>query len=241
VLVVDMNSEGGQLVAQECQKAGGTAVFQYADVSKEDDIKAAVGCAIGEFGHLDVMFNNAGISGAVGPIDEVSVEDWDRTMTVLLRSVFLGMKHSIPAIRKTGGGSIISTSSIGGIRGAAELHPYCAAKAAVINLTQSVAILVARDRIRVNCICPGALNTPLSSKTMVGGEAAALEILATAQPFPRAGKPEDIASMALFLASDEAEWITGAAMIVDGGLNTGGSSGGRSGMKSGFLGPSFEL
>jgi len=241
VVLVDVNQRGGKEAASECRQSGGRAIFRKADVSIEEQVKAAIDSAVEEFGRLDIMFNNAGISGAVGPIDKISVEDWDRTLAVLLRSVFLGMKHSIPALRKTGGGAIISTSSLGGIKGVADLHAYSAAKAGVINLSQSVATLVGEDHIRVNCICPGALNTEMAHKTMTGGEVAAAKLHIGFQPIQRPGTAEDIASMALFLASDDAEWITGAAMIVDGGSSTAGARALQLGMKSGFLGPSFEL
>jgi NAD(P)-dependent dehydrogenase (short-subunit alcohol dehydrogenase family) len=242
VVIVDLNSNGGEEVASECRQVGGRAVFQKADVSNEEQVKAAINRAVQEFGRLDITFNNAGLSGAVGPIDEISVEDWDRTLAILLRSVFLGMKHSIPVMRKTGGGVILSTSSLGGLRGVAELHAYSAAKAGVVSLTESVASLVGGDNIRVNCICPGPINTPLAHKTMIGGRAAAEEALKNMQPIRRAGSGEDVASMALFLASDEAAWITGTSMIVDGGgYASGGRAGGSLGMKPGYLGPSFTL
>jgi NAD(P)-dependent dehydrogenase (short-subunit alcohol dehydrogenase family) len=151
--------------------------------------------------------------------------------------VFFGIKYSIEPMRKSGGGSIISTSSVAGLRGVAGLHAYSAAKAAVVSITESAAIELGRDRIRVNCICPGGVVTPLVTRGAPGGEEAAAKNMARAQPIGRAGRPEDIAAMALFLASDEAEWITGAAMVVDGGMNTGNA---RINFGQGFSGPSFE-
>ena len=242
VVVVDLNANGGEEVVKECRQGGGRAVFQKTDVSDEQQVKAAIDRAVKEFGRLDITFNNAGLSGAVGPLDQISVEDWDRTLAILLRSVFLGMKHSIPVMRKGGGGVILSTSSLGGLKGVAELHAYSAAKAGVVSLTQSVASLVGPDNIRVNCICPGPINTPLAHKTMIGGQAAAEEALKHMQPIHRAGTGEDIASMALFLASDDAAWISGTTMLVDGGgFAGGGRAGGSLGMKTGYLGPSFTL
>jgi NAD(P)-dependent dehydrogenase (short-subunit alcohol dehydrogenase family) len=161
VVVADLNSNGGEETVAECKKTGGRAVFQRVDVMNEADIKGAVDRAVTEFGKLDVIFNNAGLGGALGKIEETTVENWDRTQAILLRAVFLGMKHAIPAIRKAGGGSIISTASIAGLQGGAGPHSYSAAKAAVVNLTKSVAIEVGPDNIRVNCICPGGINTPL--------------------------------------------------------------------------------
>jgi len=140
-------------------------------------------------------------------------------------------------MRKAGGGSIISTASVGALRPAAGLHAYCAAKAAVVSLTQSAATELGPDRIRVNCICPGGIVTPLVFKGMPGGEEQARRNMARQQPIPRPGSPEDIAAMAAFLASDEAQWITGTSMVVDGGMNTGMA---RINFALGFSGPSFQ-
>jgi NAD(P)-dependent dehydrogenase (short-subunit alcohol dehydrogenase family) len=236
VVLTDLNAQGGENAVAECAAAGGQAVFQRADVSSEADIKAAIDCAVKEYGRLDIMYNNAGIGGALGPIEKVTSEAWDKSMAVLLRAVFLGMKHSIPEMRKVGGGSIITTASVAGLRGVGYLAAYSAAKGAIVTLTQAVAIEVGHDRIRVNCICPGGVNTPLVYKGMPGGEEGAEKQMARMQPIPRAGHPEDIANMALFLASDEAEWITGTAMVVDGGVSTGNARF----RGEGFSGPSFE-
>ncbi|HUA35430.1 MAG TPA: SDR family oxidoreductase [Candidatus Binataceae bacterium] len=240
VVLTDLNSQGGETAVAECAAAGGKAVFQRTDVSSEADIKAAIERAVKEFGRLDITFNNAGVGGATGPIEKVTAEDFDRTIGILLRGVFLGMKYSIPEMRKAGGGSIISTSSVAGLTPAGYLSTYSAAKAAVINLTQAVAIEVGHDRIRVNCICPGGVNTPLVYKGMPGGQEGAEKSMARMQPIPRAGRPDDIANMALFLASDEAEWITGTAMVVDGGMATGNQRFRLRNMENaGFSGPSF--
>lgn len=237
VVVADLNSQGAEGVISEITANGGHAVFQRTDVTSENDIKSMIDRAVREFGRLDITFNNAGIGGATGKLEEVTGEDWDKTFAVLTRAVFFGIKHSIEPMRKAGGGSIISTSSLAGLRGAAGLTAYSAAKAAVVNLTGCAAIEFGHDRIRVNCICPGGILTPLVYRGMPGGEEAAAKNLARMQPIPRAGRPEDIAAMALFLASDESEWITGTAMVVDGGLNTGNT---RIMFGSGFSGPSFE-
>lgn len=170
VVLTDLNAQGGETAVAECAAAGGRAVFQRTDVTSEADIKAAVARAVKEYGRLDIMFNNAGVAGAVGPIEEVESADWDKTIAVLLRAAFLGMKYSIPEMRKAGGGSIISTASVAGLRGVGYLAPYSAAKAAIVNLTQAVAIEVGHDRIRVNCICPGGVNTPLIHRGRPGAE-----------------------------------------------------------------------
>jgi NAD(P)-dependent dehydrogenase (short-subunit alcohol dehydrogenase family) len=237
IVVADLNSQGAESVISEIAAAGGRAVYQRTDVSSEDDIKALIDRAVREYGRLDITYNNAGIGGATGHLEQVKVEDWDKTFGVLTRAVFLGIKHSVGPMRKVGGGSIISTSSVAGLKGVAGLSAYSAAKAAVVNLTESAAIEYGRDRIRVNCICPGGVITPLVYRGQRGGEQAATENMAKSQPIPRAGRPEDIAAMALFLASDDAEWITGTAMTVDGGMNTGNV---RMFYGAGYSGPSFE-
>lgn len=242
VVVADMNEPDGKDVVAGCIAAGGRARFQRVDVTSDTDIQAVVARTFDEFKRLDVVFNNAGIGGAIGPIDETSVEDWDRTQAVLLRSVFLGMKHAVPLLRKSGGGSIISTASVAGLRAGAGPHAYSAAKAAVINLTRSVALEVAKDSIRVNCICPGGINTPLISNR-IGGADATAQLLSAIQPVQRAGTPDDVASIALYLASDESTFVTGAVMVIDGGFTAGGGNLFRSeGMviPTGFSGPSFE-
>src|SRR5215469_9776678 len=249
VVIADLNVEGGESAVRDCKENAGRAVFQKTDVSAEAEIKALVARAIKEFGRLDIIYNNAGIGGAVGPLEQITVEDWDRSQAVLLRGVFLGIKHSVPEMRKVGGGSIISTASVAGISGFNGLHAYCAAKAGVVNLTRSAALEFAKDKIRVNCICPGGINTPILHRNMPGMKEAMEQWMAKGQPIQRAGHPEDIANMALFLASDDSEWVTGQAMVVDGGLTVGSqfldqTAGGerpQTGIvPQGFMGPSFE-
>ena len=252
IVIADLNVEGGEAAVRDCKESGGRAVFQKTDVSSEAEIKALVARTMKEFGRLDVTYNNAGVGGAVGPLEQISIEDWDRSQAVLLRSVFLGIKHSVPEMRKVGGGSIISTASVAGLHGVAGMHAYCAAKAGIVNLSRSAALEFAKDRIRVNCICPGGINTPLVHRDQPGVKEALEELMVKGQPIPRAGHPEDIAGMALYLASNDSEWVTGQAMVVDGGLTIGGSIGGSllsaadgGGIPiavppSGYVGPSFE-
>src|SRR5215469_14461116 len=218
VVIADLNQDGGESAVRECKENGGRAIFQKTDVSSEANIKAAIDRAVGEYGRLDIIFNNAGLAGALGSIEHTTEENWDRTFNILLRAVFFGIKHSIPAMRKTGGGSIISTASIAGILGSAGPLVYSVAKAGVIHLTKCAAVELGKDRIRVNCICPGGINTPLLHKHIPGGEPTTRQILENAQPIPRAGAGDDIAGMALYLASDDSEWVTGTAMVVDGGF-----------------------
>ena len=241
VVVADLNIDGGEATVRECREHAGRAVFQKTDVSGEADIKSMIARAVAEFGRLDITFNNAGFVGALGPLEEVSAENWDRTHAVLLRGVFLGIKYSIPEMRKAGGGSIISTASIAGMRGGRGPTVYSAAKAGVINLTHCAAVELGKDRIRVNCICPGGIVTPITGELAAEREQA----LAQSQPIRRAGQPDDIAAMALFLASDESEWVTGAAMLVDGGFmaraHALGSRSAADFLAPGFAGPSFQL
>jgi NAD(P)-dependent dehydrogenase (short-subunit alcohol dehydrogenase family) len=250
VVIGDLNVEGGEAAMRDCKENGGRAVFQKTDVVDENEVKAMVERAVNEFGGLDIIYNNAGLGGALGPLEEITVENWDRSLAVLLRGVFLGMKHAIPEMRKRGGGSIISTASIAGLRGYPGLHAYCAAKAAVVNLTRSAAIELGKDRIRVNCICPGGINTPIFTRTQPSLIPLIEERLAQAQPIPRAGHPEDIAKMALFLASNDSEWLSGQAMVVDGAATAGGTASRQSPPEQqervlpippkGFMGPSFQ-
>jgi len=246
VVAVDLNSQGGEQVVSEIAATGGRAVFQHTDVSNEPEIKSAVERAVKEYERLDIMFNNAGLVGAVGPIEAVTADDWDRTIAVLLRSVFLGIKYAVEPMRKAGGGSIISTSSVASFLPSAYGAAYAAAKGGVISLTRSAALQLGPDRIRVNCICPGFINTPiLGALPAFSDPAAVAQLLDHVQTVPRVGRPQDIASMVLFLASDESEWVTGQAMIVDGGLTVGPNFSALAGAappptQSAYVGPSFK-
>jgi NAD(P)-dependent dehydrogenase (short-subunit alcohol dehydrogenase family) len=246
VVVADLNVAGGEAVVNLASQSGNRAIFKRTDVAVEADVAALVAVATTAFGRLDVMFNNAGIGGAVGPLEGVSVEDWDRTQAVCLRGVFLGIKHAVAPIRAAGGGSIISTASIAGIEGYPNLHAYSAAKAGVVNLTRSAALEFARDRIRVNCIAPGGISTPILYGFTGDNKDAVDAMLAKGQPYPRAGQPEDIANAALFLASDASQFITGQTIVVDGGATAGPNTlaprpgENRPPPQRGFAGPSFE-
>jgi len=246
VVVADLNVAGGEEVAKLASGSGNKAIFQRTDVSLEADVAALVACATKAFGRLDIMFNNAGIGGAVGPLEGISVEDWDRTQAVCLRGVFLGMKYAVAPIRAAGGGAIISTASIAGIEGYPNLHAYSAAKAGVVNLTRSAALEFARDKIRVNCIAPGGISTPILYGFAGNNKDSVDAMLAKGQPYPRAGQPEDIANAALFLASDASQFITGQTLVVDGGATAGPTAlapkpgENRAPPERPFAGPSFE-
>ncbi len=224
VLVADLNVETGEETIALVERAGhgGQARFLRTDVADEAQVRAAIEGAHHAWGRLDCVFNNAGVGGAVGPITHLRVEDWDFTMAVLLRSVFLGMKHGARIMKAQGrGGVILSTASVAGLSGGDGPQAYSAAKAAVINLTRAVALELAADCIRVNCICPGGINTPLLHR---GSPDAIAQMLDRAQPWPEHGRAEDIAAAALYLASDDARFVTGEALVVDGGLTCGGGN-----------------
>ena len=182
----------------------------------EADVKAAVECARDEFGRLDCVFNNAGIGGAFGPVTETHVEEWDFSMEVLVRGVFLGLKHGAQVLKRQGeGGVLLSTASVAGLGGGAGSHCYSAAKAAVANLTRSVALEMAPHRVRVNAIAPGMIMTELFHR---GRSERGEEFALGRQPWPDPGRPADIAAAAAFLASPDAVFITGQILVVDGGV-----------------------
>ena len=221
VLIADMQEERG---AQTAAALGSSAAFQRVDVTREADVAAAVEAAVDRWGGLDIMFNNAGFGGALGPIETTTVEDFDLTFDVLLKGVFLGIKHAAPAMRERGGGSIINTASVAGLQAGWSPHLYSVAKAGVIHLTKSVALEYGEHGIRVNCICPGVIATPLAAgRPNVSDEGLAKmkDALGRTQVLGRIGDPVDIAHAARWLASDESSYVTGHAQVVDGGAHAG--------------------
>ncbi len=238
VVIADLNEESGSKALAELD-AGDRVRFERVDVSAEPDVERAVAAAVAAWGQLDVVFNNAGVGGAFGAITDIHVDDWDYTFAVNTRGVWLGIKHGARQMIEQGwGGSIVNTASIAGLSGGAGPVAYSAAKAGVVNLTRSAAVELAPHRIRVNAICPGAILTPL----MHGGHpervGARLEQLV---PWPDAvGQPEHIAGAALFLASDDAGYVTGESIVVDGGVTAAGPqmmfNGGPGGTPAGFVG-----
>ena len=225
VVIADVQDARGAKLAEEL---GPATSYYHADVSQEEEVRAAIAHAVNKWGRLDVMFNNAGFGGVSGPIQDTDMAAFDATMAVLFRGVVLGMKLAAPIMKAQGHGSIISTSSVAGVGIGFGPHVYSAAKAAVIQLTKSVANELGEAGVRVNCICPGGIATPIFGKGMgFTPEQADLTVdlmkerLAHGQPIQRSGLPEDIAEAALWLASDAASFVTGHALVVDGGLTTG--------------------
>jgi len=220
VVIADYNAASGAETLAEITGLGykNSAHFIKTDVASELDIKAMVECAVDNFGRVDIMFNNAGVGGVVGPVWDLQVEEWDYTFDVLVKGVFLGIKHAAKVMRAQGdGGVIINTASVAGLSGGCGPLSYSAAKAAVVNLTKAAAVQLAPDRIRVNAICPGFILTGLTHSKHDSLEQAGKRMDST-QPFPDHGTGEDIAGTALFLATEDSRFVNGEAIVVDGAL-----------------------
>jgi NAD(P)-dependent dehydrogenase (short-subunit alcohol dehydrogenase family) len=214
VVVADYVAEGGNETVRQIKAAGGEAVFVQADVSRSADVQNMIGATVRNYGRVDILFNNAGIEGPSTKLANLKEEDWDRVIAIDLTSVYLGIKYVIPEMIKQGGGVILSTASVAGLVGFQGSGAYAAAKAGVINLTRLAALEYADKNIRVNCICPGVIETPMVDRVMGGRPR---ERVIKTEPIGRLGRPEDIANAALFLASDESSFATGAPFIIDGG------------------------
>ena len=226
VVVADIQEDPGREMEEEL---GDVISFIATDVCLESDIEAMIALALTKFGRLDCLFNNAGFGGVAGKIDETDMgEPYRRTIDAMLTGPIMGMKYAARAMKPQGGGSIISTASVAGVMAGYGPHVYTAVKSAVINLTRSVAQELGPDSIRVNAICPGGIATPIFAGQLAisqGGNqdyASTMKpLLDKIQPISRSGEPEDIANAACFLASDEASFISGHALVVDGGLTAG--------------------
>jgi NAD(P)-dependent dehydrogenase (short-subunit alcohol dehydrogenase family) len=214
-------AEGAETVTM-VEKAGGEGLFVQADVSDEEQVKKLVETTVSHFGRLDIAFNNAGIEGELGPVTEAKVEAYNKVFDINVKGVLLSMKHEIPALLKSGGGSIVTTSSIAGTIGMANVGIYIASKHAVNGLTKTAALEVAKQGIRVNMVSPAAIQTDMLDR-FIGNEGAAQkkEYFATQHPIGRLGQPEEIASAVLFLSSPGASFITGHDLLVDGGFTVG--------------------
>lgn len=210
VAVADLAAAGGQETAGMIRKAGGKAAFIQADVTRAAEVEAMARSAVEVFGRVDILYNNAGLEGAIGEVVDLPEKDWETVINVNLRSVFLCSKFTIPYMIRQGGGSVISTSSVMALSGKAKMAAYCVSKAGVITMTKCMATEYATRNVRVNCICPGLIDTPLSARSI---NSIQLEYIPEGKP----GRPEDVAQAALYLASDDSAYVTGTALVVDGG------------------------
>ena len=215
VVVVDINSESGGDIASQIERAGGEALFQRADVSRESDVESAVRATVGAYGALDCAFNNAGFVGSDAKIVEYLESDWDRLIDVNLKGVWLCMKYQIKQMLTQGGGAIVNNSSALGLVGGGT-GAYAASKHAVVGLTKTAALEYARDGIRVNAVCPGPTATPPLLR-LLGDDPERQRRSAERIPIGRLGQPSEIAEAVLWLCSDAASFVTGSAVSVDGG------------------------
>ncbi|MFK7829883.1 MAG: SDR family oxidoreductase [Congregibacter sp.] len=231
--------QGARVILGDIQEAEGQALvaklgadkayFQRCNVTEEDDVAALVNAAVAHFGKLDIMFNNAGIVGALGPIDTTPAEEWKFTLDILLNGVFYGMKHAGGIMKKQGSGSIISMSSVAGVTGGLGPHAYAAAKHAVVGITRNVAAEVGAYGVRVNCIAPYSVATPMVADAYLGDHTdidQTIKMLADESPLKgRAGLADDVANAVLWLASDESGYTSGLTLTIDAGITTGSVAG----------------
>jgi NAD(P)-dependent dehydrogenase (short-subunit alcohol dehydrogenase family) len=225
VVVTDLDDVGGRRLAEQIGGAGGEAIFLHQDVSLEETWPVVIDATLRRFGRLDVMVANAGIAILV-PAVEMSLADWRRQTAVNLDGVFLSVKYAVPAMRQSGGGSIVITSSVAGIRGSAGLAGYCATKGGVRLFAKAVAMecAAAGDGIRINTVHPGVIDTPILTKTAAAAGNRSIdfhEIAKSEVPLRRIGQAADIANGVLFLASDASSYMTGAELVIDGGMTGG--------------------
>ena len=223
VHVVDVNSSGGEETVAMIRDGAGRASFQHCDVSDPEQVQATIDRAAAESGRLDIVVNDAGVGGGGQPAGDMAVEDFQRVVAVNLLGPYYGAKYAIPHLRKAGGGSIINVSSVYGLIGAPRTPAYAASKGGLIMLTKQMAVDYSHENIRVNCICPGFVDTDLGGRRarMSPEDAArahaAREARAAIQPIGRQAQPDEMAGAAVFLASDDASFVVGAILAVDGG------------------------
>ena len=217
VVAADVDEAGLQETVRLVTGAGGTAIAVRTDVSKAVDVQGMVSAALDNWGRPDILINNAGIEGQQAPTADCTEENWDRVINVNLKGVFLGMKHAIPHMLSNGGGAIINVASVAGLVGFAGIPAYCASKGGVIQLSKAAALEYAGQGVRVNAICPGVVWTPMVER-FISGNPEMREALIALEPVGRFGTPEEVAALALYLASDEAAFVTGASFAIDGGF-----------------------
>jgi meso-butanediol dehydrogenase/(S,S)-butanediol dehydrogenase/diacetyl reductase len=214
VIVVDIDEINGRRVTEEI---GASAVFYKANVSEPVEVEAMVRFAVEQFGRLDILHNNVATAGAVAAVGDMPIEAWQRAITVSLSGVFYGMRFALPQMLAQGSGVIVNTASVSGLAADYMLGAYNAAKAGVINLTRTAAIEYARKNIRVNAVCPGSVATPPLLRAL--GEGEGRRLLEDHHPIGRLGRPEEIARVVLFLASEESSFMTGSIIVADGGIS----------------------
>ena len=216
VVVADVSEEGNQETSHMIEELGGRTLSVRCDVSRPEDVKAALDTALEAFGRLDFAFNNAGVEQPITAAGEITEEEWNRIIRINLSGVFLCMKYEIPLMLKQGGGAIVNTASGAGVKGFAGQAAYTAAKHGVVGLTKSAALDYASQNIRANAVCPGIIATPMMNR-FTGGTAKGEQRVIAQEPIGRMGKPEEIAATVVWLCSDAAAFVVGHAMIVDGG------------------------
>jgi NAD(P)-dependent dehydrogenase (short-subunit alcohol dehydrogenase family) len=215
VMIADYVPEGGERTVRMIEEAGGEASFVAADVSVTKQVEAMVAKTIASYGRIDCAFNNAGIEGRMANTVECTEETWDRTIAINLKGVWLCMKYEIPQMLKQGGGTIVNTASIAGLVGFEGLPAYNASKGGVVQLTRTAALEFATKNIRVNCVCPGVIRTPMVER-LLDNRSFTEEQLNAGEPVGRMGKPEEIAEGVLWLLSDASSFVTGHPLVVDG-------------------------
>lgn len=220
VVATDIDPNAASTTARLAEERGARAVSARCDVTRGDDIRAALELAVNTFGRLDIAFNNAGIEQPVAPLTEIPEDTWDRLVAVNLRSVFLCMKYQIPLMLESGAGAIVNASSGAGVIGIRGQSAYTAVKHGVIGMTKSAALDYAANGIRVNAVCPGIIETPMMNRFSGGTDEGRQRVIAQ-EPVGRMGKPEEIASAVLWLSSDLGAFTTGHALVVDGGQTVG--------------------
>ena len=216
VVICDILDEEGKRIESEINNTGGSSLFAHLDVTDESEWQHVIETTLNSFGKLDILVNNAGIY-KWSQVEETTSELWDQTMDINAKGVFLGTKHAIPAMRNSGGGSIVNISSVAGLVGSANAAAYCASKGAVRLLTKSTAIQYAKDGIRANSVHPGIIDTPMTTPNLLATQEAR-DRSASRHPLGRVGTSEDVAYGVLFLASDESSFMTGSELVIDGGL-----------------------
>jgi NAD(P)-dependent dehydrogenase (short-subunit alcohol dehydrogenase family) len=217
VAVADVDEKGGRETVRLIQAKGGEAFFFRTDVSKQREVEALAAKTVETYGRLDFAVNNAGIEGDTAPTAECTEENWDKVIGINLKGLWLCMKHEIPRMLKTGGGSIVNVASVAGLVGFEGIPAYCASKGGVVQLTKTAALEYGKAGIRVNAVCPGVIWTPMVDR-FTKGDPAAVKGMEAMEPVGRLGKPEEVAASILWLCLPESSFVTGAALPVDGGF-----------------------